>query len=245
MNKNKIIYTQNFITSERNVKEILALTNINNQDLLFEIGSGKGHFTKELARISDFVTAIELDRSLYKTTQKQIKPFKNVNVIHSDILKFHYPKNKTYKIFGNIPYNISTKIVRQIAFKSQATFSYLIVEEGFAKRVLDTTRALGLLLREDLDIKIIGSIPKTYFRPQPNVDSVLIEMKRKQNDKTKEEKKLYEEFVYKWVNQEYRKIFTKNQLRRAKQHANVTDLNQVSPVQLDSIFESYLLFRNT
>src|SRR5699024_11338703 len=53
---------------------------------------------------------------------------------------FKFPKNQSYKIFGNIPYNISTDIIRKVVFESIADESYLIVEYGFAKRLLNTKR---------------------------------------------------------------------------------------------------------
>ena len=74
-------------------------------------------------------------------------------MIQTDILKFSFPKHINYKIYGNIPYNISTDIVKRITFESQAKYSYLIVEKGFAKRLQNLQRALGLLLMVEMDIK--------------------------------------------------------------------------------------------
>src|SRR5699024_11584502 len=65
----------------------------------------------------------------------------NFQVLNKDILQFKFPKNQSYKIFGNIPYNISTDIIRKVVFESIADESYLIVEYGFAKRLLNTKRS--------------------------------------------------------------------------------------------------------
>lgn len=143
MNQKNPKYTQNFITSKKHVKEILNQTNINKQDNVIEIGSGKGHFTKELVKMSRSVTAIEIDKNLCRTTQKAVGIFENVKVIHTDILKFSFPKNINYKLFGNIPFNMSTDIVKKITFESQAKYSYLIVEKGFSKRLKNLQRALA------------------------------------------------------------------------------------------------------
>lgn len=85
--------TQNFITSKKHVKEILKYTNISKQDNIIEIGSGKGHFTKELVEISQWVNAIEIDKNLCHATEKAVEPFQNIKVFHEDILKFNFPKN--------------------------------------------------------------------------------------------------------------------------------------------------------
>ena len=236
-------HTQNFITSRKHVKEILKYTNISKQDKVIEIGSGKGHFTKELVEMSQWVTAVEIDENLCKTTEKAVKPFNNIKVIHEDILKFNFPKSNDYKIFGNIPYNISTDIVKKIAFDSQSKYSYLIVERGFAKRLKNTQRALGLLLMLELDIEILKKVPPTYFHPKPSVDSVLIALERHKPLILKKDYKKYRSFVYKWVNREYHVLFTKNQLRQALKHGNVSDLDKISNEQFLSIFNSYKLFQ--
>jgi 23S rRNA (adenine-N6)-dimethyltransferase len=236
-------HTQNFITSKKHVKEILNYTNINKQDNVIEIGSGKGHFTRELVKRSQWVNAIEIDEDLCHATEETVEPFQNIKVIQEDILKFNFPKNTDYKIFGNIPYNISTEIIKKIAFNSQSKYSYLIVEKGFAKRLQNTKRALGLLLMVEMDIKILKKVPREYFHPKPSVDSVLIALERHKPLILKKDYKKYRSFVYKWVNREYHVLFTKNQLRQALKHGNVTDLDKISNEQFLSIFNSYKLFQ--
>ena len=54
--------------------------------------------------------------------------YHNYQIVNDDILKFTFPSHNPYKIFGSIPYNISTNIIRKIVFESSATISYLIVE---------------------------------------------------------------------------------------------------------------------
>ncbi|WP_129723855.1 MULTISPECIES: 23S rRNA (adenine(2058)-N(6))-methyltransferase Erm(A) [Clostridia] len=236
-------HSQNFITSKKHVKEILKYTNITKLDNIIEIGSGKGHFTKELVRISQWVNAIEIDEGLCHATEKAVEPFRNIRVIHEDILKFNFPKSTDYKIFGNIPYNISTDIVKKITFDSQSKYNYLIVERGFAKRLQNTQRALGLLLMVEMDIKILKKVPRTYFHPKPNVDSVLILLERHKPLILKKDIKKYHFFVYRWVNKEYHVLFTKNQLRQALKHARVSNPDKISDKQFLSIFNSYKLFQ--
>src|SRR5699024_12228150 len=79
---------------------------------------------------------------LCKTTENKLVNHDNFQVLNKDILQFKFPKNQSYKIFGNIPYNISTDIIRKVVFESIADESYLIVEYGFAKRLLNTKRSL-------------------------------------------------------------------------------------------------------
>lgn len=242
MNQKNPKDTQNFITSKKHVKEILNHTDINKQDNVIEIGSGKGHFTKEIVKMSRSLTAIEIDKNLCRATHKAVMPFENVKVIHQDILKFVFPKKVSYKIFGSIPFNISTDIVKKITFESQAKYSYLIVEKGFSKRIQNLQRALGLLLRVEMDIKVLTKVPRTYFHPKPRVDAALIVLERHEPLILKKDYKRYQWFVYRWINKEYHALFTKNQFKQALRHAKIYDLNNVNFKQFLSLFNSYKLF---
>src|SRR5699024_10048646 len=70
--KKNIKDSKNFITSKRNVDKIMTNISLNEHDNIFEIGSGKGHFTLELVQRCNFVTAIEIDHKLCKTTENKL-----------------------------------------------------------------------------------------------------------------------------------------------------------------------------
>src|SRR5699024_4002563 len=140
MNKKNIKDSQNFITSKRNVDKIMTNISLNEHDNIFEICSEKGHFTLELVQRCKFVTAIKIEHKLSKTTYNKLIIYENFKVLNKDILQFKFPKNQSYKIFGSISYNISMDIIRKVVFESIADESYLIVEYGFAKRLLNTQR---------------------------------------------------------------------------------------------------------
>ena len=141
MNKVNIKDSQNFITSKYHIEKIMNCISLDEKDNIFEIGAGKGHFTAELVKRCNFVTAIEIDSKLCEVTRNKLLNYPNYQIVNDDILKFTFPSHNPYKIFGSIPYNISTNIIRKIVFESSATISYLIVEYGFAKMLLDTNRS--------------------------------------------------------------------------------------------------------
>lgn len=244
MNERIIKYSQNLLTSQKHIQQILSNVKLNKEDVIFEIGSGKGHFTLELAKRCKYVTAIEIDPYMCRKTKERTTNLQNVHIVNKDVLEFKFPKHKQYKIFGNIPYYISTDIIKKIVFASTAEESYLIVAYGFAKRLLNTNRALALLIMPEMEIKILRKIPKTYFHPKPKINSVLIVLKRRKPLIPYTEKSLYRKFVMRWVRRDYRSLFTKNQLRRALQYAKISDLNNITFTQFISLYESYKLFRN-
>ena len=135
MNKVNIKDSQNFITSKYHIEKIMNCISLDEKDNIFEIGAGKGHFTAELVKRCNFVTAIEIDSKLCEVTRNKLLNYPNYQIVNDDILKFTFPSHNPYKIFGSIPYNISTNIIRKIVFESSATISYLVVSRIFRKLV--------------------------------------------------------------------------------------------------------------
>ena len=72
MNKN-IKYSQNFLTSEKVLNQIIKQLNLKETDTVYEIGTGKGHLTTKLAKISKQVTSIELDSHLFNLSSEKLK----------------------------------------------------------------------------------------------------------------------------------------------------------------------------
>src|SRR5690625_6213915 len=106
MNKKNIKDSQNFITSKRNIDKIMTNISLNEHDNIFEIGSGKGHFTLELVQRCNFVTAIEIDHKLFKITENKLVNHDNFQVLKKYIFKFKFPKNNYYKLLCKISYII-------------------------------------------------------------------------------------------------------------------------------------------
>ena len=227
---------------EKVLNQIIKQLNLKETDTVYEIGTGKGHLTTKLAKISKQVTSIELDSHLFNLSSEKLKLNTRVTLIHQDILQFQFPNKQRYKIVGSIPYHLSTQIIKKVVFESHASDIYLIVEEGFYKRTLDIHRTLGLLLHTQVSIQQLLKLPAECFHPKPKVNSVLIKLTRHTTDVPDKYWKLYTYFVSKWVNREYRQLFTKNQFHQAMKHAKVNNLSTVTYEQVLSIFNSYLLF---
>ena len=139
--------------------------NLKETDTVYEIGTGKGHLTTKLAKISKQVTSIELDSHLFNLSSEKLKLNIRVTLIHQDILQFQFPNKQRYKIVGNIPYHLSTQLLKS-GFESHASDIYLIVEEGFYKRTLDIHRTLGLLLHTQVSIQQLLKLPAECFHPK-------------------------------------------------------------------------------
>src|SRR5699024_4539924 len=159
--------------------------------------------------------------------------------LKQDELQFKFPKNQPYKMLRRIPFNISTGIIRMVDIVSLADESYLLVEYGFDKAFLNTWSQLGLLFMGEFDLCMLHLVPRAYLHTKPKVNSSLIRINRKKSRISYKDKQKYNYFVMKWVNKEYKKIFTKNQFNKSLKHAGIDDLNNISFEQFLSLFNSY------
>lgn len=95
MNKNikNIKYSQNFLTSEKVLNQIIKQLNLKETDTVYEIGTGKGHLTTKLAKISKQVTSIELDSHLFNLSSVIVRKIKTEYSCH-----FNSPRYSTVSI---------------------------------------------------------------------------------------------------------------------------------------------------
>lgn len=180
----KIYGSQNFLTSRRLLERIVRKSTITRDDIVLEIGSGKGHLTEVLCRKANFVYSIEIDRKLYEHAKERLKNASNLKIICKDFMKYHLPNKGNYKVFANIPYYLTTKIVRKLTEDAHPPSEiWLVMEKGASKRFLgiptETKYSLALKLRWKLDI--VYFFNKEDFHPKPSVDSVLLHFLRKKD----------------------------------------------------------------
>jgi 23S rRNA (adenine-N6)-dimethyltransferase len=147
-----------------------------------EIGAGKGHLTQGLSEVCDTVTAIELDKNLYKRLTEKFASVSNVRIFCYDFLKWNLPKTP-YKVFSNIPFSQTTAIVKKLLFASNPpTEAWLVLEKGAAKRFLGVPNEslMSLFIKPMFDAEIVYHFRKEDFHPAPSVDTVLLHFTKKQ-----------------------------------------------------------------
>lgn len=181
-NISKLPYSisQNFLTNRRLIERLIKKAGITKQDIVLEIGAGKGHITKALGDSCKRVIAYEIDSRLYEKLKPQIA--KNICLYHGDFLKYSLPKT-TYKVFANIPFSKTTAILNKLTnAKPLPTGIWLVMEKGAAMRFCGQASGNlhSLLLRPFFQSRIIHSFRREDFHPIPRVDIVMVEFKRKE-----------------------------------------------------------------
>ena len=110
----KLKDTQNFLHNKKLILDLIGESNICKDDIVIEIGGGEGIITEKLIEICKKVYVIEYDFGLYKNLKNKFDNINNIKIIYGDFLEFELPKEYKYKVFSNIPYNITAAILSKL-----------------------------------------------------------------------------------------------------------------------------------
>jgi 23S rRNA (adenine-N6)-dimethyltransferase len=164
--------SQNYLTSAKTIRRLLRLTSINGDDHILEIGAGKGHITRELVKVGRAVSAYEIDRKLYGKLKEKLGGASNLSIRRQDFLKAALPSG-SYKVFSNIPFCITSKIVRKLTTAGNPPReAWLVMEKGAAKR-------FSAQLKPRFEPKIVYYFVREDFHPAPGVDIVLLRLTKR------------------------------------------------------------------
>jgi len=192
---------QNFLINEKIYDEIISAAELEEDDLVLEVGPGLGFLTAKMANVVKKVLAIELDDTLAKYLQMAIdsQGVENVKIINSDVLKFNFSEKvkEKFKIVANLPYNISSIFLRLIfSLKNKPERVVLMLQKEVAERICATPPEMSILavsVQYYAVPQIIKVVKAGSFWPEPTVDSAIIRMdvKKKQSLSSDKEKKFF------------------------------------------------------
>lgn len=174
-------YAQHFLRNPRLVAELVGHSNIRKNDLVYDLGAGSGVITSVLAGRCRQVVAVEAEPNALKLLQKNTAQYANVAIVEADILDLQ-PPDVPYKIFANIPFNLSAQIVRKFSESARPPKAiYLIVQRQFARKLVPGddhfTSQLAAQIGVLYNVKIRRPLRRSDFTPPPAVDTVLLELK--------------------------------------------------------------------
>lgn len=220
----QILFAQNFLKSPKLVRRLVAKSTINSADIVYEIGAGKGIITAELAHMAGKVVAVEKDSPLVHKLRERFSLYGNVEIVENDFTKYKIAE-RHYKIFASIPYNITARIVRKILYdRPVPSEAYLILQKEAAKKFSGCPREtlVSTFAKPFFEFQILTVLRRTDFEPAPNVDSVLLRIRRRDLPLIDSEcTTLYSEFVHhgfsawkRHLRLAYKNIFTYKQWKR-------------------------------
>jgi 16S rRNA (adenine1518-N6/adenine1519-N6)-dimethyltransferase len=180
---------QHFLANEGVLRKIVGAIDPQPDDVIAEVGAGKGALTARLAERAGRVVALEKDERLIPGLRETMPA--NVEVVHADVLKVDLREilEKTgasaLRLVGNIPYSISSPLLFRVLDEREllADCAFLLQKE-VAERV--TARAgtksyapLGILLQNDFEPRVPFLVAPGSFSPPPKVQSALLVLRRR------------------------------------------------------------------
>jgi len=258
MNKINIKDSQNFLHSKVLVESLVKNCGITKEDSVIEIGPGKGIITHSLSFIAHKVIAIELDAEFYINLKKQYANT-NIELINGDFLNYKLPKYP-YKVFSNIPFNITANIINKLfEDKNSPVSAHIIMQyEAFLKyagQPYFKESYKSLLYKPMYATKIEHKFKKEDFKPTPNANIIMASFIKKENpDISLLDYELWKDFVaYMFLEkgislkEKTKKIFSYNQLKFIAKEAKISDNDVITSweytqwLSLFNSFNSYLV----
>lgn len=224
---------QNFLVDRNVARKIVLSLKLKSTDTVLEIGAGRGEISSLIAPCVQNLYALELDKRLIPVLSSRLKDYKNTFVINKDILKFNLneitPDKEKIKVFGNIPYYISSPIIEYlIENRSFIQEAFITVQKEFALRVaaLPGSKEYGsfsIFVRYFTSPKVVMQINKGCFYPVPKVDSSLLNLTFLENPRVYVKN---EERFFKIVRSAFaqRRKTLRNSLKEEVERAKLEDL---------------------
>ncbi len=182
---------QNFLINKDIIKKIIDFGDIKNDSTVIEIGPGTGNLTDEiLKRKPKNFIAIEKDKELYLKLKNKYNS--NIDLINSDVLDINWNNFKLDQtiVFGNLPYNISSKIlinwIRLNNLEKLFKKFILMFQKEVADRIIAEVNSskygrLSILAQWKMLVKKLIDIDSENFFPKPKVKSSLLFLKPRKN----------------------------------------------------------------
>lgn len=185
---------QNFLTELNILKKIVAAAQITKETNVIEIGPGIGALTEQLGKKAHQVLAYEIDERLLPILTDSLSEYQNITIIHEDILAADVERDveQTFtekwplKVVANLPYYITTPIMMKL-IESRLPIDEMVVmmQKEVAERISaqpgsKAYGSLSIAAQFYMEAAIAFIVPKTAFVPQPNVDSAILKLTKRE-----------------------------------------------------------------
>ncbi len=148
-------------------------------DVVLDAGAGLGFLARFLAKKCKSVIAVERDRHVAEVLREQIKGINNVTVIEGDVLKAPLPDFN--KVIAIPPYYLSSHLITWLLDR-RIDRAVLILQKEFADHLVASVGSedyswLTVVTNQQAEVQLLDLVPKEMFYPQPEVDSIILNLK--------------------------------------------------------------------
>ena len=176
------------------LRKIVGQAELTKKSAAIEIGPGIGALTEHLAREAGKVLAFEIDQRLLPVLEDTLSPYDNISIVHADILKTdvqaaidnELADYDDIVVVANLPYYVTTPIILKLLLEKLPIRGMVVMlQKEVAERITAKpgTKAYGSLsiaIQYYTQAEMALTVPKSVFMPQPNVDSAVIRMTKRE-----------------------------------------------------------------
>ncbi len=172
---------QHFLVDLNVVDKIIAALDLKDNDIVLEIGPGKGILTESILPEVKKVIAVEKDNQLSEELARRFGTNVNFELVRADFLDWNLSRLQHFKIkvVGNLPYNQSKPILRRL-LESQLNVELvvLMLQREVAEKILNPIKnnLFSLMISVFAKAEKIILVKPNAFVPQPKVDSLIIKL---------------------------------------------------------------------
>ncbi len=181
---------QNFVVDPNTVRRIAHLARVGPGDHVVEVGAGLGALTLALADEGAEVLAIEVDVGLAAALRDVVGERPNVRLLVADALAVDWGSllsaARPWTLVANLPYNVATPLVADLLDTAPAITRMLVMVQREVGERLAASPGSGVYGAISVKVaywaaaQVVGAVPASVFMPRPNVESVLVEITRRQ-----------------------------------------------------------------
>lgn len=244
--------SQNFLVNSSFIEELIDMSSINENDLVIEIGAGKGIISEILSRKAKDVIAIEYDHKLFLKLKNRFAKTTNVKVLNTDFLKYDLPA-KPFKVFSNPPFNISADILNKLLkLPNSLEVGYLFLQDKTVERFVNEKNQVAVLYKPFYDISVVKKVNRNEFSPIPKIDIVFAKFEKINESQVDiSNYQLYRDFIIYGFNQwkptimeSFNKVFTREQFKIINKKHNISNLkpSDLSLRQWIYLFDTFISY---
>jgi 16S rRNA (adenine1518-N6/adenine1519-N6)-dimethyltransferase len=175
-------FSQHFLSDKNIAAAIVERLDLTGEDVVFEIGSGRGTLTQIIASTGARVFSFEIDKDLIDALQEKFESRDNVEIINADFLRVdpaRYHKGN-FKLIGNIPYDITSPLIDWLtAHRRNIKLAVVTVQRELGDRLCSNPgnknwAPIAIFTQCFFDVRKVMTIPPTAFYPRPKVFSATL-----------------------------------------------------------------------
>ena len=183
-------FGQNFLVSPSGREKLVKLMDLEEGMKVWEIGPGLGAITHMILKENVDLYSFEIDHGFASLLSgPAFGDESRFTLVEGDALKTLFKQRLLPlpdRIVGNLPYNVGSVMIAKLIENSYLpplmvfTLQKEVVDRMTAKTGEDDYSSFSVLTQIDYENKLMLKLPRGCFWPQPNVDSAVVVMKRRE-----------------------------------------------------------------